>query len=743
MQTESGGKTQVQKQQMHNVKEDKTMGVTMKKNQTTGHARFVRNATAAAVMAACASSAMAWDYESDGGWKINVSTVVSASSSWRVESRDKSLIFRDDATAAGLAPPVAGSYNSTAANIGTPAAPGAALLGYTAGARTDSSSLNYDKGDRYSTIFKFITDIEFKKGDTGGLIRFKGWYDEALKDETVPYGHQNNGYAGAIGSGSATTAKTPGGARLSDVQFDPLNRFDGLYLLDAYVYTGFDLGSMPTQVRIGRQAVNWGESLYVQGVNQLAPLDVPSLRRAGTEIKEALLPVWSITGNVGLGGGMSLDAYYQLKWERTAIDYCGTYWAPSEGRIGTGATACDMVTAVTGSNAAYYNGFSAFNNPLVGPFSITTYAHGKDFNNLPKDSGQWGVAFHFPVEALDTEFGVYGMNIHPRTPVVSGVNATTAGIAKGTAAANALLGAIGAAGAIGFALGNAGSTFTGGWEYPGNIKIFGLSAAFNVSGVSVGVEASYQKDVPVQINGNDLLNGIFGYALGQALIRSGGPLVATGTATYNGSGPLTARLQAAGDGGKIQGYDLFNKKQLQVNAVGSLPAMLGATNGLMIAEAAFQWNNVPTATPTSIHYGRGFVFGAATSPTWGGALASLVACAGPANLGGSNWYTSGCATDGFVTDFAWGYRLKASLDYPGFMDTGWVATPSIFFAHDVSGFSMDNQFNEGKKTVSLGLKFNLNKTHNFDFTWTTYANTAKFDPYRDRDNASVSYSYTF
>ena len=77
------------------------------------------------------------------------------------------------------------------------------------------------------------------------------------------------------------------------------------------------------------------------------------------------------------------------------------------------------------------------------------------------------------------------------------------------------------------------------------------------------------------------------------------------------------------------------------------------------------------------------------------------------------------------------------------MDTGWVATPSIFFAHDVSGVSLDNQFNEGKKTISLGFKLNLNKTHNFDFTYTTYANTAKFDPFRDRDNASVSYSYTF
>ncbi len=732
-----------------------------KSRRSAAQCRFVRNATATAVMAACATSAIAWDYESDGGWTVNVSTVVSATSSWRVQGRDNSLIFGDDAVSAGLAPLAAQpGPNPTPVNGAVAGLNARQNLGYIAGARTDSSELNYDKGDRYQTMFKLINDIEIKKGDSGALIRWKAWYDQAANNEIVPYGHQNNNYAGALGSGpngagGKPTALVPGGAKLSDQDWDPLNRFDGTYLLDAYVYTGFDVGTMPAQVRVGRQAVNWGESVYFQGVNQLAPLDVTALRRAGTEIKEALLPVWSLSGNIGLGNGMSVDAYYQLKWERNAIDYCGTYWSPVEGRLGTGVTKCNMVTALTGSNAAFYNGTTSLSNPAFGPYKITTYAPGTDIVPLPKDSGQWALAFHFPIAAIDTEIGLFVENIHSRVPFVSVKNATTASIAKGTAAAQYVIqnlaGALGPATgptAIGLALGNAGAGFTGGWEYPENIKIYGISAAFNVAGVSVGVEASYQKDVPVQINGNDLLNGMIGYALGKSLLATNPAfgLVPVGAATYNGSGPMQARVQAAGDGGYVRGYDFFNKTQLQVNAVGTLPAILGATNGLVIGEVMAQWNNVPNPTPTSLHYGRAFGVGVANSPLWSGALAVNQVCGAGTNAttqAGGNWYYPGCGLDGFVTDNAWGARVRVSLDYPNFMGTSWVVTPSVFLADDVKGWSMDSQLVQGRKTFNPGLKFNLNKTHEIQLNYTTYANNAKYDVNHDKDNASVSYSYSF
>ncbi|MNQ84205.1 hypothetical protein D3C85_993250 [compost metagenome] len=53
----------------------------------------------------------------------------------------------------------------------------------------------------------------------GGLVRVKGWYDEALKDEDVNYGSASNGYR-----------KKP----LNDDGYADLQKFSGVYLLDAY-----------------------------------------------------------------------------------------------------------------------------------------------------------------------------------------------------------------------------------------------------------------------------------------------------------------------------------------------------------------------------------------------------------------------------------------------------------------------------------------------------------------------------
>ena len=41
------------------------------------------------------------------------------------------------------------------------------------------------------------------------------------------------------------------------------------------------------------------------------------------------------------------------------------------------------------------------------------------------DSGQYGLAFRFPVDMIDTEIGLYAMNIHSRLPYSSGQGGTS------------------------------------------------------------------------------------------------------------------------------------------------------------------------------------------------------------------------------------------------------------------------------------------------------------------------------
>jgi hypothetical protein len=69
--------------------------------------------------------------------------------------------------------------------------------------------------------------------------------------------------------------------------------------------------------------------------------------------------------------------------------------------------------------------------------------------------------------------------------------------------------------------------------------------------------------------------------------------------------------------------------------------------------------------------------------------------------------------------------------------------PSVFWGHDVEGVSADGQFNEGRGTLGLGLGFEYQKAYFFDINYVTYKNGAKWDPLRDRDYWSASFSMTF
>ena len=116
-----------------------------------------------------------------------------------------------------------------------------------------------------------------------------------------------------------------------------------------YAYTSFDVMNRPTQIRFGRQAVNWGESIFIKGANEMARLDVAALRKAGTELKEALLPVLALHANMSLGSGMSVEGYYQFQHEPHNIDESGTYWAPINGSFSQ-FTNKSNATAIIGGN---------------------------------------------------------------------------------------------------------------------------------------------------------------------------------------------------------------------------------------------------------------------------------------------------------------------------------------------------------------------------------------------------------
>src|SRR5690625_2195391 len=144
---------------------------------------------------------------------------------------------------------------------------------------------------------------------------------------------------------------------------------------------------MPIGVRAGRHALAWGESLMLGGgINAVNPYDVAALQRAGSELKEALLPVGMVSVEAGLTNDLNVSAFYQYEWEGTRLSQCGTFFSVFDG-IQEGCTTMD------------------FGDP-AGAF------HG-DYNK-PDNGGQYGLAARYFSMPLNTELGAYYLNYHSR-----------------------------------------------------------------------------------------------------------------------------------------------------------------------------------------------------------------------------------------------------------------------------------------------------------------------------------------
>ncbi|MBK7903536.1 MAG: DUF1302 domain-containing protein [Proteobacteria bacterium] len=732
------------------------------------------------VLACYASSATAIEFEFENGGKLNWNTTVSVGASWRAEDPSRQLYTRADGSLIGL-------YSSPLIP-GTAVGPRDGLAGNHA---AGDGNLNYAKNDRFSTPFKVTTDLEYKNGRFGALLRAKYWYDQALNQENVLVGSQANDFNGVrprlgpIPGYTICTAATPPGAaclpvsppgqnlwpkgKLSDRGFEAEQQFENVLLLDAYVYGSFDVGNSDLQLRLGNQVINWGESIFIQGVNQINPIDVPAARRAGAELKEILLPVWAVYANWGLDFG-SIEAFYQLQWNNTSVDGCGTYFTATSTLISANPGACNSITVVGGQLGNIAPGTAS---PIVGQLGSQPFQQGAAGTYVPairgreaSDSGQFGLAFRFPVEKIDTEIGLYAMNIHSRLPVAASVTGTNwkdlpaaqqaaltaAGLigtdAYGNYWTSSRLRSLmpGAEAAIEGFLASVGlptnlESGKGFWEYPEDIQIYGISAATNLLSWSTSAELSYQVDVPVMVNGNDLIGaGVLGIGPYREIARA---------------------VQAQSEGTYMIGHGLFNKTQFQVNAVKTFSNILGAESMLVVGEIGSQWNNVPDYTKGGIRYGRGFMFGTGSGP---GYAADPTSPEGQPGLGQAsagdmcsptfsglpvpaanrlyNPQPNGCRNDGYVTDVAWGYRLRVSMDYNNVMDSGVTVTPSVFWAHDVEGVSMDPTFIEDRMTLGLGVKFNYNKKYVLDLNYVSYDND-NFDPLFDRDYYSAAVSVTF
>ena len=311
---------------------------------------------------------------------------------------------------------------------------------------SNDGNLNYDRGV-VSNASKFTTDLDIGTGNFGAFVRATGFID---------FENQNG-----------ERERTP----LSEDAKERVGK--DIELLDAYVTSTFDVGNTIIDARIGRHVLNWGESTFIpNGINAINPFDVSKLRRPGSELREALLPVWMASVAVAPTDNLSVEAFYQFDWEETEIDPVGSFYSVTD-YVGPGAREA-VVTQVADcfvpgvddecrtTEADRRSGFGpltpAINADLAGnvvvhpqlgtvPVPLPPLASpDPDFASVlrgpdrsPDDAGQWGVALRYLAEELnDTEFGFYAMNYHSRLPFVGAQTSSPEAVQGALAAANAV-----------------------------------------------------------------------------------------------------------------------------------------------------------------------------------------------------------------------------------------------------------------------------------------------------------------
>jgi len=560
---------------------------------------------------------------------------------------------------------------------------------------SDDGHLNFKRGETFSKIFKGIHDLELKYGDTGVFVRGKYWYDFELKDEGREF------------------------KDISDSNRKEGAKSSGAQILDAFVYHNYSIADQPGSVRLGKQVVSWGESTFIGGgINAINPIDVSAFRRPGAEIKEGLIPVNMFYVSQSLTDNLSAEAFYQLEWDQTVADNCGTFFSQPD----VIADGCDANLAVLAKNSsiaspAVRNALSQLGVTHGSPDEGVIVRRGGDRD--ARDGGQFGVALRYMFEPLNTEFGGYFMNYHSRAPIFSGKGGPASSYSAANLVGRLMANGLSQAQAVALAptllpmvvAGNS-SYYV---EYPEDIRLYGLSFSTTLpTGTAWSGEISYRPNAPVQLNTTDIL--------------------------YSGLTPLdpTASVLQGRPGQDQPGYRRKEITQLQTTFTHFFDQVMGASRLTLVGEVG--WTHVGGLESNSeARYGRDPVYGPGPLPN--GRCASLNA----STLAGAdkNNLTRYCENDGFTTSDSWGYRARAIWDYPDVF-AGVNLKPSVAWSHDVKGYSPGPgaNFEEGRKAVSLGLDAEYQNTYTASLSYTNFFD-GKYTTVDDRDFVALSFGVNF
>lgn len=542
----------------------------------------------------------------------------------------------------------------------------------------DDGTLNYEKNDLISNTLKGTVDLDLVWGDGGFFARGSAFYDSVIMDEDPafkPYIDETKDAAG-----------------------------QGYDLLDAFLWYNFDIGDIPASARLGRQVVSWGESVFILGgINSINPVNAAAIRKPGVEVKEVLLPVNMAYGSFGVTDTVTLEAFYQLEWENSRPDQCGTFFSTAD----FATDGCGPV--ILGGAIEEREILDLYEAGNTQPIATRITP-----NNEPDDEGQFGVAARWYAEDLGyTEFGFYHMNIHSRVPYISGIPASSPG------------------GQLQYQI-----------EYPEDIKLTGVS--FNRgtdSGWSLNGEISLKQDSPIQWNSFEVLLGGLLNPMSLLLEQRAQALVDSGAATD--SDDAVAQIAAAGD--ILEGYDRYDVWQAQMSFIKFFDQILGASRMSFVTEVgAIYVPDLPSLSEA--RYGRSGAYGIGSVPDssvdTGDLCSATTLSDGVTGNSGKNLNTDYCTQDGYVDDLSYGIRTRVSLDYPNAL-FGLNFKPQLSIGLD-KGTAPEpgGAFVDGRIKTGLALNFDYLNRYSGGLTYTMYEGS-DYDQLVDRDNVSLNLKVTF
>ncbi|MCL5733982.1 MAG: DUF1302 domain-containing protein, partial [Actinobacteria bacterium] len=107
------------------------------------------------------------------------------------------------------------------------------------------------------------------------------------------------------------------------------NFMQGAELLDAFVFANFDLGAMPTYLKVGRFTQYWGNAFFF-GFSNIAysqhPIDyIKGFSQPGSEVKELFLPRTQVLVTTELSPSLSVSGQYFFEYRPNRYPEAGTY----------------------------------------------------------------------------------------------------------------------------------------------------------------------------------------------------------------------------------------------------------------------------------------------------------------------------------------------------------------------------------------------------------------------------------